>query len=170
MVVPWISETVMRGEKEGVVAWDIWKRLFPARRSRSGWLPNIRMGNNINLFKLCSGLRVLGYLMILLFGAIVALTYYAVVFITWGPLLFFSSPLRIPSFFILLLFHTLLLLLTWSYLMVLLNDPGSNILPLLLFSLPEWEASSLPPLLYLPKVRSQDGPSLHLGRQLCWGT
>ncbi|KAG5073372.1 hypothetical protein JHK86_008583 [Glycine max] len=114
----------MRGEKEGVVAWDIWKRLFPARRSRSGWLPNIRMGNNINLFKLCSGLRVLGYLMILLFGAIVALTYYAVVFITWGPLLFFSSPLRIPSFFILLLFHTLLLLLTWSYLMVLLNDPG----------------------------------------------
>lgn len=82
------------------------------------------MGNNINLFKLCSGLRVLGYLMILLFGAIVALTYYAVVFITWGPLLFFSSPLRIPSFFILLLFHTLLLLLTWSYLMVLLNDPG----------------------------------------------
>ncbi|RDX73832.1 putative protein S-acyltransferase 12, partial [Mucuna pruriens] len=79
------------------------------------------------MFKLCSGLRVLGYLMILLFAAIVALTYYAVVLITWGPLLLRSR--CFPSFFfalfILLLFHILLLLLTWSYLMVVLNDPGS---------------------------------------------
>ncbi|XP_020212405.1 probable protein S-acyltransferase 12 [Cajanus cajan] len=86
------------------------------------------MGTNINVLKLWSGLRVLGYLMILLFAAIVALTYYAVVVITWGPLLF-RSPLRLPSFlsafFILLLFHILLLLLTSSYLMVLLTDPGS---------------------------------------------
>ncbi|BAT87806.1 protein S-acyltransferase [Vigna angularis] len=86
------------------------------------------MGSNINLFKLCSALRVLGYFMILLFAAIVALSYYAVVLITWGPLLF-HSPLRLPSFFsaffVLLLFHILLILLTWSYLMVVLNDPGS---------------------------------------------
>ncbi|XP_022633549.1 probable protein S-acyltransferase 12 isoform X3 [Vigna radiata var. radiata] len=86
------------------------------------------MGSNINLFKLCSALRVLGYFMILLFAAIVALSYYAVVLITWGPLLF-HSPLRLPSFFsaffVLLLFHILLILLTWSYIMVVLNDPGS---------------------------------------------
>lgn len=76
---------------------------------------------HINVFKLCSGLRVLGYLMILLFAAIVALTYYAVVFITWGPLLFHSF----LAFSIILLFHILLILLTWSYFMVVLNDPGS---------------------------------------------
>ena len=120
------------------LASDIWKRLFPPRRSRwlplsgSVWVPipntGIRMGSNINLFKLCSALRVLGYFMILLFAAIVALSYYAVVLITWGPLLF-RSPLQLSSFFsaffVLLLFHILLILLTWSYLMVVLNDPGS---------------------------------------------
>ncbi|XP_027336235.1 probable protein S-acyltransferase 12 isoform X2 [Abrus precatorius] len=88
----------------------------------------MRMGTNINLFKLCSNLSVVGYLMILLFGAIVALTYYAVVLITWGPLLF-RSPFVLSSFFlalsILTLFHILLILLTWSYFMVVLNDPGS---------------------------------------------
>ncbi|GAU13693.1 hypothetical protein TSUD_347970 [Trifolium subterraneum] len=85
------------------------------------------MLNNINLFKFCSALRVLGYFMILLFAAIVALSYYAVVFVTWGPLLFpfrFSSS-SFSALFILLLFHTLLVLLTWSYFMVVLNDPGS---------------------------------------------
>ncbi|WJX80434.1 protein S-acyltransferase [Trifolium repens] len=86
------------------------------------------MFNNINLFKFCSALRVLGYFMILLFAAIVALTYYAVVFVTWGPLLFpfrFSSSSSFSALSILLLFHTLLVLLTWSYFMVVLNDPGS---------------------------------------------
>lgn len=82
---------------------------------------------NMNLFKLCSALRVLGYFMILLFAAIVILTYYAVVFVTWGPLLFplSSSSSFLSSFFILLLFHTLLFLLTWSYFMAVFNDPGS---------------------------------------------
>ncbi|KAL9320510.1 hypothetical protein ACSQ67_012349 [Phaseolus vulgaris] len=128
----------MRSSVNPTLASDIWKRLFPPRRSRwlplsgSVWVPipntGIRMGSNINLFKLCSALRVLGYFMILLFAAIVALSYYAVVLITWGPLLF-RSPLQLSSFFsaffVLLLFHILLILLTWSYLMVVLNDPGS---------------------------------------------
>ncbi|KAJ1390813.1 Palmitoyltransferase, DHHC domain [Sesbania bispinosa] len=78
--------------------------------------------NNINVFKLCSGLRVLGYFMILLFAAIVALTYYAVVFISWGPLLFHSP---FFAFSIIILFHILLILLTWSYFMVVVHDPGS---------------------------------------------
>ncbi|XP_050916902.1 probable protein S-acyltransferase 12 isoform X2 [Lathyrus oleraceus] len=77
---------------------------------------------NINLFKFCSFLRVLGYLMILLFAAIVSLTYYAVVFVTWGPLLFPSFSFL--AFFVLLIFHTLLVLLTWSYSMAVLKDPG----------------------------------------------
>ncbi|KAK2419431.1 DHHC-type zinc finger family protein [Trifolium repens] len=67
------------------------------------------LNNNINLFKFCSALRVLGYFMILLFAAIVALTYYAVVFVTWGPLLFpfrFSTS-SFSALSILLLFHTL---------------------------------------------------------------
>ncbi|CAI8615785.1 unnamed protein product [Vicia faba] len=76
---------------------------------------------NINLFKFCSFLRVFGYLMILLFAAIVSLTYYAVVFVTWGPLLFPSFSFL--AFFILLIFHTLLVLLTWSYSMAVLKDP-----------------------------------------------
>lgn len=81
----------------------------------------------MNLFKLCSALRVLGYFMILLFAAIVILTYYAVVFVTWGPHLFplSSSTSFFSAFFILLLFHTLLFLLTWSYFMAVFNDPGS---------------------------------------------
>ncbi|XP_058738798.1 probable protein S-acyltransferase 12 isoform X2 [Vicia villosa] len=78
---------------------------------------------NINLFKFCSFLRILGYSMILLFAAIVSLTYYAVVFVTWGPLLFPSFSFL--AFFILLIFHTLLVLLTWSYSMAVLKDPGS---------------------------------------------
>ncbi|KAE9593587.1 putative protein S-acyltransferase [Lupinus albus] len=79
--------------------------------------------NTINLFNLCSGLRFLGYFMILIFIALVSLTYYALVFITWGPL-FFHSP-SFLSFFILLLFHILLILLIWCYFMVVINDPGS---------------------------------------------
>ncbi|XWS31992.1 hypothetical protein CRYUN_Cryun23aG0122400 [Craigia yunnanensis] len=41
----------------------------------------------IDLFKFCSGLRVLGYFMILLVGAIIGVSYYAVVLLTCGPLL-----------------------------------------------------------------------------------
>jgi hypothetical protein len=94
---------------------DIWRRLFPARRNSRRFVPlfpnsiTTMFNNNINLFKFCSALRVLGYFMILLFAAIVALTYYAVVFVTWGPLLFpfrFSSS-SFSALFILLLFHTL---------------------------------------------------------------
>lgn len=100
---------------------------------------------NMNLFKLCSALRVLGYFMILLFAAIVILTYYAVVFVTWGPLLFplSSSSSFFSAFFILLLFHTLLLLLTWSYFMAVFNDPGS--VPLNWTPLPQLPAVAVPP-------------------------
>ncbi|KAF7843887.1 putative protein S-acyltransferase 12 [Senna tora] len=123
-------------EEFSILASDIWKRLFPARTRRPFPLPNLPrigigrranpiLGMDINLFKLCSGLRVLGYFMILLFAAIVAVTYYAVVLVTWGPLLFhggFSSFLAIA---IISVFHILLILLIWCYFMVVFNDPGS---------------------------------------------
>ncbi|GFY93536.1 DHHC-type zinc finger family protein [Actinidia rufa] len=40
---------------------------------------------DLNFFKLCSGLKFLGYFMIVLVAAIIAAAYYAVVVITWGP-------------------------------------------------------------------------------------
>ncbi|KAL6004309.1 hypothetical protein ACLOJK_004858 [Asimina triloba] len=111
-----------------------------------------------NLFKFCSGLRVLGYFMILLVAAIIAVSYYAVVLITWGPRLLRGGPISVLAFFILAAFHLLvpqeciaitwlrlldleavvrgeggefilvevkLVMLTWSYLMVVFHDPGS---------------------------------------------
>ncbi|KAK4268918.1 hypothetical protein QN277_022145 [Acacia crassicarpa] len=79
---------------------------------------------DLNLFKLCSGLRVLGYFMILLFAAIVAVTYYAVVLVTWGPLLFHGGVSSLLAIAIIVAFHILLIMLTWCYFMVVFNDPG----------------------------------------------
>ncbi|KAB1219723.1 putative protein S-acyltransferase 12 [Morella rubra] len=80
---------------------------------------------DINIFKFCSGLKVLGYFMILLVAAIVAVSYYAVVVVTWGPQLLRGGVHSFLAFSILVLFHVLLLLLTWSYFMVVIKDPGS---------------------------------------------
>ena len=41
----------------------------------------------VNPFRACAGLRFLGYLMVALVAAIVAVSYYAVVVFAWGPLL-----------------------------------------------------------------------------------
>ncbi|KAF9619901.1 hypothetical protein IFM89_009683 [Coptis chinensis] len=79
----------------------------------------------LNLFKLCSGLRVLGYFMILLVGAIIAVSYYAVVVLAWGPRLLHGGMISVLAFFIVAVFHVLLVLLTWSYFMVVFRDPGS---------------------------------------------
>uniref|UniRef100_A0A7N0T438 S-acyltransferase n=1 Tax=Kalanchoe fedtschenkoi TaxID=63787 RepID=A0A7N0T438_KALFE len=78
-----------------------------------------------NLFKFCSGLRVLGYFMILLVAAIVAMSYYAVVVITWGPRLLLGGSDSALSLSIVLVFHILLVLLMWSYFRVVFEDPGS---------------------------------------------
>ncbi|KAE7999306.1 hypothetical protein FH972_003751 [Carpinus fangiana] len=80
---------------------------------------------DINLFKFCSGLKVLGYFMILLVVSIVAVSYYAVVVLTWGPQLLRGGIHSFLAFSILFLFHVLLILLTWSYFMVVFKNPGS---------------------------------------------
>ncbi|XP_024964104.1 probable protein S-acyltransferase 12 [Cynara cardunculus var. scolymus] len=80
---------------------------------------------DFNIFKLCSGLKFLGYLMILLVAAIIAVSYYVVVVITWGPQLFHGAFKSLLSFSIIILFHLLLVLLAWSYIMVVSQNPGS---------------------------------------------
>ncbi|WOL00132.1 hypothetical protein Cni_G08845 [Canna indica] len=78
-----------------------------------------------NPFRLCSALRVLGSFMVLLVLAIVALSYYAVVVVAWGPRLSHGFPVSVLSAMIIVVFHLLLALLIWSYFMVVFHDPGS---------------------------------------------
>ncbi|KAL3832815.1 hypothetical protein ACJIZ3_007551 [Penstemon smallii] len=80
---------------------------------------------DLNPFRLCSGLKILGYLMILLVFGIIALTYDAVVVVTWGPHIFDGGANSFLSFLIVALFHVLLVMLTWSYFMVVFRDPGA---------------------------------------------
>ncbi|KAH7519431.1 hypothetical protein FEM48_Zijuj08G0035300 [Ziziphus jujuba var. spinosa] len=79
----------------------------------------------MNLFKFCSGLKALGYCMIILVAAIIAVSYYAVVVLTWGPQLLRGGLHSFFAFSIIIVFHILLILLLWSYLMVVFKDPGS---------------------------------------------
>ncbi|CAN6466380.1 unnamed protein product [Victoria cruziana] len=60
-----------------------------------------------NLFKFCSGLRVLGYLMILLVGSIVVVSYYAVIVVTCGSLLRHGGLRCALSVVIIAVFHLL---------------------------------------------------------------
>lgn len=64
---------------------------------------------DINLFKFCSGLKVLGYFMILLVVSIVAVSYNAVVVLTWGPQLLRGGIHSFLAFSILFLFHVLVI-------------------------------------------------------------
>ena len=107
---------------------------------------------DINAFKWCSGLRVLGYFMILLVAAIVSVSYYAVVVLTWGPLLLRGGLRSLLASAILFLFHLLVIsslslllllkntennqsynlsntlqlaLLSWCYFKAVFKDPGS---------------------------------------------
>ncbi|KAK9056099.1 hypothetical protein SSX86_027187 [Deinandra increscens subsp. villosa] len=80
---------------------------------------------DLNFFKLCSGLKFLGYLMILLVAAIIAVSYYVVVILTWAPRLSHGGFTSLLSLIIVIVFHLLLVMLTWSYIMVVFHDPGS---------------------------------------------
>ncbi|GFY81563.1 DHHC-type zinc finger family protein [Actinidia rufa] len=148
------------------LASDFWKRLFPARSRRSSAVlipPRIGLGRrlnsttsmDLNFFKLCSGLKFLGYFMIVLVAAIIAASYYAVVVITWGPQLLQGAFKSFLSFTIIAVFHVLLILLLWCYFMVVFCDPGSvpenwkpvveegTSMPLSDFGVPENLASTL---------------------------
>lgn len=80
----------------------------------------------VNPFRACGGLRFLGYLMVALVAAIVAVSYYAVVIYAWGPLLLRggSGGSVAGAAIVLVAFHLLLAMMLWCYLMVVVTDPG----------------------------------------------
>ncbi|XP_062027407.1 probable protein S-acyltransferase 14 [Rosa rugosa] len=77
-----------------------------------------------NAFKLCTALRALGYIMVLIVVGIVGLTYYAVVLLNYLPALLRGGVDALIAFPLLILFHFLLVMLLWSYSYVVLTDPG----------------------------------------------
>ncbi|XP_062090494.1 probable protein S-acyltransferase 14 [Humulus lupulus] len=78
-----------------------------------------------NVFKFCTALRGLGSIMILLVLGVVGVTYYAVVLTNYGPALYDGGLDSLIAFIVLILFHSLLVMLLWSYFSVVLTDPGS---------------------------------------------
>ena len=107
------------------LARNILKRLFPPRTRRpvpvipleirpltassSSSSSNCLFNMEINVFKLCSGLKVLGYLMILLVAAIIAVSYHAVVIVTCGPQLLRGGAHSVLAFAIIMIFHFLVI-------------------------------------------------------------
>ena len=98
------------------LASDVLKSLFPPRQRKSPPLllvPEIRATRrtiptmDFNPFKYCSGLRYLGYLMLLMVLGIIGLTYWAVVVIDWGPKLIHGGHQSFLAAFILVVFHIL---------------------------------------------------------------
>lgn len=63
--------------------------------------------------------------MILIVFAIVVLSYYAVVVLIWAPRLLDGGFTSFLSFTIIIIFHILLVMLMWSYIRVVVQDPGS---------------------------------------------
>ncbi|KAH9721498.1 putative protein S-acyltransferase 14 [Citrus sinensis] len=77
-----------------------------------------------NVFKYCTVLRALGSVMILVVLGIIGVSYYAVVVAKYGPALFLGGLDSITALFVLFLFHSLLVMLVWSYFSVVITDPG----------------------------------------------
>ncbi|CAG7874013.1 unnamed protein product [Brassica rapa] len=77
-----------------------------------------------NVFKFCTALRGLGSIMILLVLGIVGVTYYAVVWTSYGPALSVGGLESLAALVVILLFHFLLGMLLWSYFSVVFTDPG----------------------------------------------
>ncbi|XP_071691154.1 probable protein S-acyltransferase 14 [Rutidosis leptorrhynchoides] len=77
-----------------------------------------------NVFKFCTALRGLGSIMILLVLGVVGVSYYAVVLSIYGPALTSGGLDSFIALVVLIMFHTLLVMLLWSYFSVVLTDPG----------------------------------------------
>ncbi|KAI3504332.1 hypothetical protein L1887_32916 [Cichorium endivia] len=78
-----------------------------------------------NVFKFCTALRGLGSIMILVVLGVVGVSYYAVVLSIYGPALTSGGLDSVIALAVLIMFHTLLVMLLWSYFSVVLTDPGS---------------------------------------------
>ncbi|KVH89178.1 Zinc finger, DHHC-type, palmitoyltransferase [Cynara cardunculus var. scolymus] len=141
-----------------------------------------------NVFKFCTALRGLGSIMILLVLGVVGVTYYAVVLCNYGPALAAGGLDSLIALVILIVFHTLLVMLLWSYFSVVFTDPGGvppNYRPLVdqeRGDIDPLEATEFGPLAtpdptnarirYCRKweVCAENGSSLCVGCKLCWGT
>ncbi|KAL9387186.1 hypothetical protein Peur_020310 [Populus x canadensis] len=77
-----------------------------------------------NVFKFCTALRALGSIMIVLVLGIIGVTYYVIVVANYGPALFHGGLDSFVAFLVLVLFHSLLVMLLWSYFTTVLTDPG----------------------------------------------
>ncbi|XP_042065089.1 probable protein S-acyltransferase 12 [Salvia splendens] len=86
---------------------------------------SIRLAMDLNPFRLCSGLKFLGYFMVGLVLGLIAVSYYAVVILTLGPDLLHGGFTSLFSILLVAIFHVLLVLLAWSYLMAVFRDPGA---------------------------------------------
>jgi len=62
---------------------------------------------HVNPFRACAGLRGLGYLMVAIVAAIVALSYYAVVVFAWGPMLLAGGAAAAGAAVVIVAFHIL---------------------------------------------------------------
>mmetsp|Transcript_7371 Transcript_7371/g.19703 ORF Transcript_7371/g.19703 Transcript_7371/m.19703 type:complete len:324 (-) Transcript_7371:336-1307(-) len=93
------------------------------QQQQSKWLSCSKW---LNCFQYCSRcLRMLGHVMVLLVLSMVALTYHAVVFVSYGPLIFSSSRLRILEGVVVVVVFTLMIILVlWTYFAAVLTDPG----------------------------------------------
>ncbi|RDX65423.1 putative protein S-acyltransferase 14, partial [Mucuna pruriens] len=78
-----------------------------------------------NVFKFCTALRGLGSIMILMVLGVVGVTYYAIVLTNYGPALYLGGLDTLISLAVLILFHSLLVMLLWSYFAVVFTDPGA---------------------------------------------
>ncbi|KAL3689842.1 hypothetical protein R1sor_016151 [Riccia sorocarpa] len=77
-----------------------------------------------NVFKFCTGLRVVGSIMILVVLAVVGVSYYAVVISNYALEVLKGGSHTAIGLMVLILFHTLLVMLLWCYFTVVLTDPG----------------------------------------------
>ncbi|KAL2631960.1 hypothetical protein R1flu_016646 [Riccia fluitans] len=77
-----------------------------------------------NVFKFCTGLRVVGSVMILVVLAVVGVSYYAVVISNYALEVLKGGSHTAIGLTVLILFHTLLAMLLWCYFTVVLTDPG----------------------------------------------
>ncbi|EFJ04865.1 hypothetical protein SELMODRAFT_449300 [Selaginella moellendorffii] len=78
-----------------------------------------------NAFKLCTGLRVVGSVMILVVLAVVSVSYYAIVVANYGPDLFKAGYHAPVAALVIVAFHLLLAMVLWCYFAVVFTDPGS---------------------------------------------
>ena len=68
-----------------------------------------RLAMDLNPFRLCSGLKFLGYFMVVLVLALIAVSYYAVVILTLGPHLLHGAFTSLFSILLVAIFHVLVL-------------------------------------------------------------